>query len=207
MSQQEHVEYSQPSEDRLFEHTYDGIQEYDNPLPGWWKFLFYVTIVFSAFYFFHYHMGGLGKTIHDDYDQELSAYAALKAKLEHGKAKVPIGSQLAELRKDQKALAEGKGIYMGKGTCFTCHGAHGEGGIGPNLTDAYWIHGGSDRDIFRVVREGGRPGKGMLAWGNILKPQELLLVTAYITTLQGTKPANAKAPEQEAKLYSVRKNP
>lgn len=207
MSQEEHFEYSNPSENRLFEHQYDGIQEYDNPLPGWWKFLFYVTVVFSVFYFFHYHLGGLGKTVHDDYDQELVEFAALKKKLDAKQSKVSVGTQIAELRKDQKALAEGKSIYMGKGTCFTCHGAHGEGGIGPNLTDAYWIHGGSDQDVYRIVRDGGRAGKGMLAWGNILKPQELLLVTTYITTLQGTKPANAKAPEQEAKLYPLPKKP
>lgn len=200
--EEEHFEYSSPGEDRLFEHTYDGIQEYDNPLPGWWKNIFYVSVVFAGFYFFHYHMGGLGQTIHDDYNQEVAAHRVLQAKIEAKRAKLSIDNQIAAVLKDKKQLAEGKQIFLENNRCSQCHGENGEGKIGPNLTDNYWVHGPTAKDIFKIVRYGGREGKGMIAWGKMLKYPQLIKVTAYVTTLKGTKPANPKPPEKDAKLFA-----
>ncbi len=204
MSQQDEIlEYSSPAENKLLGHSYDGIQEYDNPLPGWWKAIFWVTIIFAPFYFFHYHMGGMGTTIHENYRQEVASYNKLRAKLEAKRAKLPVAQQIAAIIQDKKALAEGKKIFTGKGTCFTCHGVHGEGKIGPNLTDNYAIHGPSSKQIFRVIREGGRPGKGMIPWGKVLKYKQILLVAAYVKSLQGTKPSNPKPPEKDAKPFKL----
>ncbi|TNE46739.1 MAG: c-type cytochrome [Deltaproteobacteria bacterium] len=203
MSQhEEHFEYSQPGEDRLFEHTYDGIQEYDNPLPGWWKNIFWASIVFAFFYVFHYHMGGLGQSIHADYNQEVAAYNVKLAKLEAERAKLSIDKQITAVLKDKKALADGRTLFVENNRCSQCHGTAGEGGIGPNLTDNYWIHGPKAKNMFRVIRYGGREGKGMIAWGKKLKYQDMIKLVAYVTTLRGTKPANPKPPEKDAKLYN-----
>jgi cytochrome c oxidase cbb3-type subunit 3 len=73
----------------------------------------------------------------------------------------------------------------------------GGGGIGPNLTDDYWILGGGIRNVFNTVSEGGRSGKGMVAWKTSLKPSEMAQVSSYILSMQGTTPANPKDPEGE----------
>ena len=68
--------------------------------------------------------------------------------------------------------------------------ADGGGGIGPNLTDKYWILGGGIKDVFKTVSEGGRSGKGMIAWKQQLKPLQIAQVSSYVLSLQGTTPAN-----------------
>ena len=76
-----------------------------------------------------------------------------------------------------------------------CHKADGGGAIGPNLTDANWINGGGIKNLFKTISEGGRPGKGMVAWKESLKPTEIQKVASYVLSLQGTKPAGGKAFE------------
>ena len=97
-----------------------------------------------------------------------------------------------ELLTDEASLAAGEAIFLGK--CATCHGNLGEGGVGPNMTDEYWIHGGTIVDVFSTVKY-GVPAKGMISWRDQLRPQEMQMVSSYILTLQGTDPPNQKAPE------------
>jgi mono/diheme cytochrome c family protein len=79
--------------------------------------------------------------------------------------------------------------------CIVCHGQYGKGSIGPNLTDDYWIYGGSDQEIAKVIALGGEPGKGMVSYSSILKPEEIGQLLAYIKSLKGLKFKDAKAPQ------------
>jgi cytochrome c oxidase cbb3-type subunit 3 len=104
---------------------------------------------------------------------------------------------------DAKGIAQGRKIFAG--TCFPCHGAVGEGNaVGPNLTDTYWLHGGSLGDVFKTISN-GVPDKGMQAWGKTFSPAEVRNITSYVLSLQGTNPPNAKAPQ--GNLYEPNKAP
>lgn len=98
---------------------------------------------------------------------------------------------------DAKDLAEGKAIFQTN--CVACHRADAGGQIGPNLTDNYWILGGGIKNVFNTVMEGGRDGKGMVAWKAVIKPTEIQKVASYVLSLQGSNPKDAKAAEPEAK--------
>jgi cytochrome c oxidase cbb3-type subunit 3 len=175
-------------EDRLLDHNYDGIQEYDNPMPFWWKALFWVTVVFSVVYIAFYH-GGPGLSVEEEYGQAMIAHLDLQA-AQMGEV---TEEALAELAADSAKMTGAAQVFVSK--CSQCHGQLGEGNIGPNLTDEYWLHGqGALVDIYDVVYN-GVPAKGMLAWKNQLRAAELLVVSAYVGTLQGTDPPNAKAPQ------------
>lgn len=192
MSDTKELERDPATNDPLLNHEYDGIRELDNPLPGWWKMTFYITIVFGIFYVYHYHLGS-GKTTSEELRDSLQAVELAK----HSAKKPEAFSEEALLAAvtDSAKLAQGKEVYVGK--CAVCHGNAGQGSIGPNLTDAYWIHGkGGVKDIVAVVQT-GVVAKGMPAWGTLLKPDEQIAVTAYVKSLVGTNPANPKAPQGE----------
>lgn len=176
--------------DRLLDHIYDGIQEYDNPLPGWWVWLFWATIVFSVLYMVYYHLGP-GPSILSEYEEEARMAQAQQARL--GAVEGPVSDEaLRAAARDAGAMAAAKEIFATR--CAACHGPGGGGLIGPNLTDEYWLHGGRPTDIYRVIAE-GVPDKGMVPWKGQLRPAELTSVTAYVLSLQGTNPANAKPPQ------------
>lgn len=181
---------NQEQDIEIKDHEYDGIKEYDNPLPMWWLWTFYGTIIFAFIYWIHYTFGG-GLTL----TQELEV--AMKDIKAHQVASVPAATEseadLAAIGKDAQMLEIGKQAYVGK--CAACHGAELQGQIGPNLTDKYWIHGkGTHVDTIKVIRE-GVADKGMPPWTGILKDDELKAVTAYILSKVGSNPANAKAPQ------------
>jgi mono/diheme cytochrome c family protein len=254
------------SQDELFQHTYDGIQEFDNDLPGWWKWLFYLTIAFAIGYLLYYHVLGIGDSSRVEYLKEMnpayvpgpmesggfiSSYHSpflsrdenLTPRVRSELAKIVDASfednlmramakadpaQLAQLRtdfpavyrrfaaggtpaggsataaaeptiaaplKDAAALAEGQRIF--ESICFTCHGKHGEGLIGPNLTDDYWLHGGSIANVITTIRK-GVPAKGMISWEKTLAPKQIDAVASYILVkLQGSNPPNPKPPQGE----------
>ncbi len=178
----------------LFEHTYDGIQEYDNPMPRWWVLIFWATIVFSAIYVANViPVAGSGKGWHANYADEMAAaekkYAALRAP-----KPAPADDVLVALAADPGVLASGKVVFMKN--CMPCHRADAGGVIGPDLTDDFWIHGARPGDVHRVV-SAGVLDKGMPAWGAVLAPEDVDRVTAYVLSVHDTHPANPKAPQGE----------
>ncbi|MGA9239777.1 cbb3-type cytochrome c oxidase N-terminal domain-containing protein, partial [Robiginitalea sp.] len=177
----------------ILDHNYDGIRELDNRLPPWWIYLFYVTIVFGVVYLVRFH-------IFNDYDQTTEfeqEMAEARIAIEEYKktAKDLVDVNTVELLTEASDINAGKTIF--EGNCAVCHMNDGGGGIGPNLTDDYWILGGGIRNVFNTVSEGGRSGKGMVAWKTSLKPSEMAQVSSYILSLHGTTPANPKDPEGE----------
>jgi len=178
-----------PQNDKnLIEHNYDGIQEYDNPLPRWWVYLFYATIVFSVLYYFNVHGVGIGKGRIANYEADVAAWKAAHPEPEGNVSP----EQLAALASDQTAIATGKTVFTTN--CASCHRPDGGGMIGPNLTDDAWIHGGSLAEIHKTIVEGVL-AKGMPNWGKLLKPDQVSAVTVYVASLKGTNPPNPKAPE------------
>lgn len=175
--------------DRLLSHAYDGIEEYDNPLPGWWVWIFWATIIFSVGYWAYYQMGP-GPSVVAVYEAEMREAAARQPV---APAAGTVSDQtLRALEKNAAAIAQGKAIFAGK--CVPCHGDRGQGIVGPNLTDDYWIHGGRPSEIYRTITE-GVPEKGMVPWKTQLSAEEIAAVSAYVLSLRGTKPPNAKPPE------------
>lgn len=175
--------------DLMIDHSYDGIVELDNPIPVWFNALFYGSIIFGFIYLLVYHVFGLGMNQDQEYLHELSV--AEKAKQEYlAQAANLVDESTVEYN---AALAPaGKAIFTAN--CAACHGANGEGTIGPNLTDRFWIHGGEVKDIFKTVKY-GVPEKGMVPWEQTLTPGQIAEVSSYIISLRDTKPANAKAAE------------
>lgn len=177
--------------DKLCDHEYDGIKEFDNPLPGWWRALFYLTIVWAVIYAPYYWLG-FGDNQIESYQQEMAEAAAVAAA---APAPKPVAADtLAEAETDPARIAAGSATYTK--LCFACHATGGAGLVGPNLTDDYWLHGGSMKDVVHVITE-GVPEKGMIAWKSQLTPDEIISAAAYIKSLRGTNPANPKAPQGE----------
>lgn len=177
-------------ESRLIDHNYDGIQEFDNPLPRWWVYLFYATIVFAVLYYVNVPGIGVGKGRIADYEADVAAAKARYAAIAPSSG--PTLAQLTVLARDKNVVAAGKTVFSGN--CIACHKADGGGMIGPNLTDDYWIHGGTIADIRRTINDGVLV-KGMPQWGKVLNPDQVNAVAVYVTTLRGSNPPNGKAPE------------
>ena len=176
----------------ILDHNYDGIRELDNKLPPWWVYMFYASILFGIIYMLRFH-------VFNDYDQALEyeqEVAAAKLEIEEYKknAKDLVDETTVELLTEASDIKAGETIF--KSNCIPCHMADGGGGIGPNLTDNYWILGGGIKNVFHTISEGGRDGKGMIAWKQTLKPVEIAQVASYVLTIiNGTPPANPKAEE------------
>lgn len=168
------------------EHSFDGIQEYDNPLPGWWTFLFWASIIFSGPYFFFYHTGVEGRSIADDYNVAVSENLRLQF-AEIGELK-PDRATVSKYMGEETWLKVGESVY--KANCVSCHGAEGQGLVGPNLTDDYYKNVVHLEDIAKVVGEGAA-AQAMPAWKNRLHPNELVLVSAYVANLRGKTPSVA----------------
>ncbi len=162
------------------DHEYDGIREYDNPMPGWWVWMFAFTVVFSVIYGIYYHSNVPGRDLITDY--EMAVGEDLKARFaEMGDLKSDAASILQYMQKSDYVSA-GMSIY--KGNCISCHGPNAEGLVGPNLTDEAWKNVKDLPDVARVVREGANNG-AMPAWKTRMHPNEVVLVAAYVATLRG----------------------
>ncbi len=182
-------------------HDYDGIRELDNSLPPWWLWLFYICIFWSAVYMWYYHVSDRGVDQATEYINEIASAEDAKALYLASQANA-IDENSVTLLTEADAIAEGKDIYVAN--CLVCHGANGEGGVGPNFADNYWKHGGSINDVFSVIKY-GVPEKGMISWKSQLRPAAMQKVASYILTFQGTNPENQKAPEGE--LYEPKDEP
>lgn len=178
-------------EEILLDHNYDGIKELDNDLPAWWLYGFYISIVFAFVYMAYYHIFD-GETQREEYLAEVSH---AEEEVEAYKAENPdlIDASSVELLTEASDLDAGESIYMT--SCMACHRADGGGAIGPNLTDKHWILGGGISNVFQTISEGGRDGKGMVAWKSELNAQEIAQVASYVLSLEGSNPPDAKAPE------------
>lgn len=181
---------NEKKEGELLDHNYDGIQELDNMLPRWWLATFYLTIVFSIIYFGYYELG-TGQSI----DQEFTAdIAALEAKtLASGKVAFPDENKLKSVLASADSKVKGHDVFRVR--CASCHGDKGQGLIGPNLTDSYWLHGDGKPESIGKTIYGGVPEKGMPPWGPVLSEEEVYAVTAFVVSLKGSNPAGAKAPQ------------
>ncbi|QNF33643.1 c-type cytochrome [Adhaeribacter swui] len=173
------------------DHSYDGIHEFDNDLPPWWKAMFYATAVFGVIYLFNYHVFQNGQLQIQEYETEMQQAALLHPGDLTGNANE---------KTDYKPLIEAPRLEAGHATftqnCAACHGQKAEGIVGPNLTDEYWLHGGDVNAVFKTIKY-GVTSKGMVAWQGKLSDDQILEVASYILSVKGTNPPNAKAPQGE----------
>lgn len=177
-------------EDILLDHDYDGIKELDNALPPWWKYGFYFTIAVAALYLLRFHVWKTGPDPQQEYDQEMKLAAAETE--EYRKKAGDIVDEKTVTMADAAGIEEGNKLFHSN--CFACHGAKGEGGVGPNLTDNYWLHGGTINEVFKTIKY-GVPEKGMQSWQKAYPPSQIKNLAGYVKSLAGTNPPNAKAPQ------------
>lgn len=176
-------------QDRVLDHDYDGIQEYDNRLPNWWLYTLYGAIVFALGYWIYYQTFSVGRMP----VQNLVAANAKAARLQlerMGEAELTDES-LTLVSQVPERVTAGRAVFTQ--FCVVCHGEQGQGNVGPNLTDGYWIHGAAPTNIWTTVTN-GVPAKGMAAWGNQLGPARVQDVVAYVLTIRNTN-VPGKAPE------------
>ncbi len=176
-----------------FDHAFDGIRELDNKLPPWWLGMFYICIIIAVAYFAYYEVLGIGDSSTVEYEKEMAqAEETKKLRL------AALGSQIDENSvvrlTDPEAIAAGQAEFIGK--CAACHTAEGGGAVGPNLTDDYWLHGGSIKDIFKTIKY-GVPSKGMISWESQLTPPQIQNIASFILSIKGSNPPNPKEPQGE----------
>lgn len=175
------------------DHNYDGIKELDNHLPPWWTWLFVGTVVWGAIYLFVYHISDNLPLQQQEYQNEVAQAEEAALKLQASQPQAAIDENTLVFEKDAAILTNGQNIFTIN--CVACHAKDGGGNaIGPNLVDEYWLHGGSIKNIFTTVKN-GVVEKGMPAWGKNMSPKDVRDVAFYVMSLQGTKPANPKAPQ------------
>lgn len=188
-------------QDILKEHSYDGIRELDNHLPPWWKWLFYISIIWGAVYLVVYHVTDSLPLQDEEYQnqmaraqEQIDAYrASLQTEGEEGGGEI-LDETTVTFAGGDAELADGMNVFNIQ--CSPCHRTDGGGGIGPNLTDNFWLHGNTVQDIFKIIRV-GVPEKGMIAWEGVITPDQMRNVSSYIMTMVGTDPPDAKGPQGE----------
>jgi cytochrome c oxidase cbb3-type subunit 3 len=176
--------------DGLLDHEYDGIREYDNPLPRWWVWMFAGSFWFSVAYFFHYHVSHNGQSVAAAYEADVAEARETQAKASLAE---PVSEEsLGKLMADAALMNDAKALFGLR--CTPCHGDKAQGLIGPNLTDSAWIHGGGHLvEIFDVIDQGVL-AKGMPAWSKQLSPIEVRKLAAFVGTQRGRN-VPGKAPE------------
>jgi cytochrome c oxidase cbb3-type subunit 3 len=168
---------------------HDGIQEFDNQLPRWWVLLFKFSIVFAVIYMLWFHVFGFGKGQIERYqDTVLKAQQAEEARMARMKNSMDFSVPSTEA----SVLAEGNEIFLSN--CASCHHTSGRGLIGPNLTDAYWIHGAEFDDSMNIIAKGVLE-KGMQAWETLLSLRQRHAVASYIYSIRGSNPPEPRAPQ------------
>lgn len=176
--------------DIMLDHDYDGIKELDNALPPWWKYGFYITILVAVFYMLKFEVWHTGLNPTEEYNTEMAeAKAETDAYLASMKENV---DEKSVVMLDAAGIAAGKTLFTK--TCVACHSPNGGGGVGPNLTDNYAIHGAAIQDIFKTIKY-GYPDKGMQAWQSNFSPVEMQQLASYVKSLVNTNVAEGKAPQ------------
>ncbi len=179
------------------DHCYDGIRELDNPLPGWWTFLFWATIIFSPFYFLYFHAGPEDRTIYGQYETHKGEIMVIRFKdigmLEGDR------ETLLKYMKEDEWLSVGKSVFQAN--CANCHGAKGEGIVGPNLTDSKWKNVSKIEDIAKVIEDGAANG-AMPAWKKRLSHQNLIVLTAAYVASLTEHPVPGRQPEGNREIKS-----
>lgn len=181
--------------DMLLDHNYDGIQELDNSLPPWWKYGFYLTIVIGFIYIYRFHISHQGPSQEEEFVAEMEKGEADKAAY-LAKSANNVDESSVTMLVDAAALASGKELFVNN--CAACHLADGGGSVGPNLTDDYWIHGGSIKDVFKSIKYGWQE-KGMKSWKDDFSPKQIQELSSFVKSLKGTKPVTGK--EKQGDLY------
>jgi cytochrome c oxidase cbb3-type subunit 3 len=178
----------------VMEHKFDGIAELNNPTPAWFMVLFYGTILFAIGYLLNYHVFNYGKLQDEEYVAEIEKAAEDKVAFlaSPANAASAVNENNIVQSKDAAVLKSGQALYATR--CPPCHGEHGQGLVGPNLTDEYWLHGGKIKDVFKTIKY-GVPEKGMISWEKSMSAQQISDIANYILSMQGTKPADPKAPQ------------
>lgn len=179
----------------MLEHDYDGIKELDNNLPPWWKYGFYLTILISVIYMINYHVTKTSPLQAEEYTRSVKTAEAEIAEYMKNSAN-NVDESTVKLLTDPADLSSGKDLFISN--CAACHGRAGEGTVGPNLTDDYWLHKGGIKDIFKTIKYGS-PDKGMKAWKDDFSPMQIAQLTSFIRSLRGTNPEKPK--EKQGELY------
>ena len=180
--------------DLVMEHEFDGIAELDNPTPAWFMVLFYGTMIFAVVYMFSYHVMDWGKLQEQEYADESKQAEEDKIALlmKPGNKSNKINENNVEQSSDPQVLQAGGALF--KNACAACHGDNAQGLVGPNLTDEFWLHGGTIKEIFKTIKY-GVPEKGMISWEKTMNAKQISDIANYILSIQGSKPAGAKAPQ------------
>lgn len=175
----------------LLDHDYDGIQELDHPLPMWWKWTFYLCIVFAVGYFTYYIVLD-GPDLKQAYTNDAQGLKEIRKKY----LQTLINFKNDEYQKifhSKDLISYGREVF--EVNCQSCHNKNAAGDIGPNLTDEYWLYAeGTPDTIFPFIIT-GMPAAGMPAWGEYLSEDQIYSLTAYIMSIQGSNPKNAKEAE------------
>jgi cytochrome c oxidase cbb3-type subunit 3 len=179
--------------DMMLDHDFDGITELDNPTPAWFNVLFYGSILFGVVYLLNYHVFKWSPLQDEEYAIEMKAAEVEKAAY-LAKAGNLIDESSVKVDNSPAVIAAGKAVYMQN--CVACHAADGGGGTGPNLTDEFWIHGGSPKYVYRSIKYGWKE-KGMIPWKDVYNDQKILQLASFVNTLQGKTPVNPKIAEGE----------
>lgn len=185
----------------MLDHDYDGIKELDNNLPPWWKYGFYLTIIIAFIYMINYHITKTAPLQKEEYTNSLKKAEVEIAEFMKNSAN-NVDETTVKMLTDPADLASGKDLFIS--TCAACHGRLGEGGVGPNMTDEYWMHGGSVKDIFKTIKYGW-PDKGMKSWKEDFSPVQIAQITSFIRTLKGTNPPKPK--DKQGELYIEQTSP
>jgi len=177
--------------DSVMDHQYDGIQEYDNPTPGWWFLIFAISFIWACGYWVRYEMNTTAPTAVGDWEEEVAEVnKVVFAKLGNLK---PDQETMLSLAGDSDWMRVGESLF--RSNCIACHGRQGQGDVGPNLTDDSYKNIKVITDIPRVIREGAN-NQAMPAWRARLNENEIILVGSYVASLRG-KNVTGRAPEGE----------
>lgn len=160
-------------EDALRPHAFDGIHEYDKRLPNWWLATFYATVIFWVGFWFYYERAHLGPSNTERLEKQMAAIEAAKL------ASAPTIDDVSLWKMSRNPVFVDAGRATFNTTCASCHTDKLTGGIGPNLVDQLWIHGGQPTAIYNTVTQGVLV-KGMPSWGPVLGPKKVSEAVAYI---------------------------